>query len=202
MKPVRLIIMAKAPTPGFAKTRLIPALGKAGAAALAHTMLQRTLAAALAAEVGPVELCATPAFSHPDWHDVALPPRVEVSEQGPGDIGARMASALSAHARAGTWTILLGTDCAEMDAALLREAAGALQHADAVLYPTADGGYAVLGLRHFHPEIFRDIAWSSDCVTETTLLRLQALGQRTHIGCTLHDIDEPEDLAHWPTALP
>ena len=60
MKPLRTVILAKAPRPGLAKTRLIPALGASGAAQLAHRMLQHTLQQALAAGLGPVELCRTP----------------------------------------------------------------------------------------------------------------------------------------------
>ena len=56
----RIIIFAKAPVPGFAKTRLIPALGEAGAAGLARQMLFDTLKEALAAGIGPVELCVWP----------------------------------------------------------------------------------------------------------------------------------------------
>jgi hypothetical protein len=61
-KPLRIIIFAKAPQPGLAKTRLIPALGEQGAASLARVMLLNTLQAALQAEVGTVELCVTPAI--------------------------------------------------------------------------------------------------------------------------------------------
>ena len=55
MKPVRIVIFAKAPLAGLAKTRLIPALGQQGAAELAKRLLGHTLREALAAQVGPVE---------------------------------------------------------------------------------------------------------------------------------------------------
>ena len=58
--PCVVVVMAKAPVPGYAKTRLIPALGADGAAALALWLLDRTVAAALAARLGPVELCCAP----------------------------------------------------------------------------------------------------------------------------------------------
>ena len=64
MTTTRIIVIAKAPVPGFAKTRLIPALGETGAARLAARMLQHTLATALAAGIGPVELCAAPKGSY------------------------------------------------------------------------------------------------------------------------------------------
>ena len=60
MKPVRIVIIAKAPVPGLAKTRLIPALGAQGAALLARRMFEHSVRAALDARVGTVELCVTP----------------------------------------------------------------------------------------------------------------------------------------------
>ena len=55
---VRILIFAKAPAPGRVKTRLIPALGAEGAARLAGRLLSHALKQALAADLGPVEICA------------------------------------------------------------------------------------------------------------------------------------------------
>ncbi|HSM20899.1 MAG TPA: glycosyltransferase, partial [Rubrivivax sp.] len=60
-----VIVFAKAPVAGMAKTRLAPALGSARAAALAERMLRHALTQAAAADVGPVELCAAPDTTHP-----------------------------------------------------------------------------------------------------------------------------------------
>ena len=70
---VRIVIIAKAPRPGYAKTRLIPALGAQGAAALAQRMLRHAVSIALDAGVGPVELCAAPNRQDPAWAALALP---------------------------------------------------------------------------------------------------------------------------------
>ena len=72
MSAVRIIIFAKAPQAGLAKTRLIPALGAVGAAQLARRMLEATLASALAADVGPVELCLTPAPDDGAWQAAGI----------------------------------------------------------------------------------------------------------------------------------
>ena len=58
MKAVRIVIFAKAALPGFAKTRLLPALGAQGAADIARRLLADALMRALTARVGPVELSA------------------------------------------------------------------------------------------------------------------------------------------------
>ena len=85
-----VVVMAKAPVPGFAKTRLIPALGAEGAAALAQWLLDRTMAAALAASaagLGPVELCGSPDTSHPAFDAWADRPGVVRAPQGEGNLG-------------------------------------------------------------------------------------------------------------------
>lgn len=196
MKRQRTIVFAKAPRPGFAKTRLIPALGACGAAALARRMLAHTLAAALEAGTGTVELCATPAYEHPDWSSVDIPDGVDITAQGEGDLGARMARAARRGLARAEAVLLVGTDCAEMSATLLRGAAARLDEVDALMHPTADGGYAVLGLARYDACLFERIAWSTDTVAATTIGRLRTLGWRLHVGAALHDIDEPRDLVH------
>jgi len=192
-----LVVMAKAPWPGRAKTRLIPALGPRGAADLAEQMLVRTLAAARASGVGRVELCAEPEPSSPAWRRVALPEGLAYSAQGDGDLGDRMAGVSARLLASGEAVMLMGTDCVQMSPELLRRAAKALAESDAVLYPTRDGGYALLGLRRFAPEIFAGMPWSTDRVFALTRDRLQRLGWRVHLGECLDDVDQPEDLALW-----
>jgi rSAM/selenodomain-associated transferase 1 len=194
IRPTRVIVFAKAPRPGLVKTRLIPALGAAGAARLAQRMLHDTLAAALDARVGPVELCATPDPDDPAWHDTPLPPQVESSAQGDGDLGARMARAAGRALRRGDAVLLVGTDCAEMSSALLRHAAAVLRDVDVVIHPSADGGYVLLGLARFSVQLFTDIAWSTDTVATVTIERIRALGWSLAVGDTLHDIDVADDL--------
>lgn len=191
---MRTVIFAKAPLPGFAKTRLIPALGAQQAADLARRMLLDTLREAMAANLGPVELCVTPAVGDPAWRGVALPEGMEISAQGEGDLGQRLARAAQRALGDSGQVLLIGTDCVEMSASLLREAAQALQTHEAVMHATADGGYALLGLRRYHPTLFGDIPWSSAAVAATTLARIERLGWTVHTGQVLHDVDEPQDL--------
>lgn len=194
----RIIIFAKTPLPGFAKTRLIPALGAEGAAKLARQMLFNILHEALAADIGPVELCATPEINHPAWRDIQLPTGIGISDQGEGDLGARLARVSERALKNAESILLIGTDCVELSSALLHEAAQALQEHDAVIHCTADGGYALLGLQRFSPFLFIDIPWSTDAVANTTIARIRQLGWSVHVGQVLHDMDEPEDLKYLP----
>ena len=193
-----IIVFAKAPVPGLAKTRLAPALGEAGAAVLAERMLRQALAQAVAAYVGPVELCAAPDASHPALQAAAAEHGVRLTEQGTGDLGLRMhrafARSLMHHGR----VLLIGTDAPSLDAAVLRQAASALQDHDAVFVPALDGGYALVGQRRADPRWFSDMSWSHDRVMEDTRERLRAAGVRWAELPAVADIDEPADLVHLP----
>lgn len=194
----RIIIFAKAPLPGFAKTRLIPVLGAAGAAKLAHWMLHQTLNSAVDAAIGPIELCVTPEITTPAWSGVEMVQGIEISAQGDGDLGARLARAAQRALEHDAAVLLIGTDCVEMSAPLLREAAVTLKRKGAVIYPAADGGYALLGLTEFHPSLFSNIAWSTDSVASETIGRIGQLGWSLEVGALLHDVDEPDDLKRVP----
>lgn len=206
LRPARIVIFAKAPQPGLAKTRLIPVLGTQGAADLARRMLAQTVRKALAAGLGPVELCVTPSAADPVWQTLAvpdaipdvIPDAVQWSDQGQGDLGQRMARATRRVLESGESVLLIGTDCPELGAAHLQQAARALQRSDAALLPTFDGGYALLGLNRFHPSLFAGIAWSSAAVASETLDRFGQLGWTVHSQPMLHDIDEPADLQWLP----
>lgn len=198
MRRTRVVVIAKAPLAGFAKTRLIPALGPEGAAQLARRMLDHAVRTALDADVGPVELCVTPGPGDPAWRSVALPAGLAWHAQGDGDLGARMARPARAAASAGDAVVLIGTDCPALTVAHLREAVRALERHDAALLPTHDGGYALLALARFHARLFDDMPWSTAAVGAETLRRVRELGWTAALQPALHDIDEPADLARLP----
>lgn len=199
---VHIIIIAKEPRPGFAKTRLIPALGVEGAAILADRLLRHTLTEALAADTGSVELCVTPDPDASYWQDLEALRNFQLSAQADGDLGARLAAAAQRAMTGKTPVILIGSDCPALDRHQLQQMAKALQTEDACLCPVADGGYALLGLQRFAASLFTDIPWSTDQVAALTRQRLQQLGWSWYESAPLRDIDEPEDLPPLETDYP
>lgn len=193
-----VIVFAKAPVAGLAKTRLAPAVGPRVAAALAERMLRHTLAQAQAAAVGPVVLCAAPDTGHPVVQDAAQAVGAALEPQGDGDLGQRMHRALARHLAAHPAALLLGTDAPALDAALLRQAAHALNGHDGVFVPALDGGYALVGQRQADARWFTGMAWSHPQVMADTRKRLQAAGARWAELPPVADIDGPADLAHLP----
>ncbi len=193
-----LIVFAKAPVAGAVKTRLIPALGAAGAAALAVRLLAHTLAAGVAAGFDRVELCVAPDTAHPAFGAHAAAHGLALTLQGEGDLGARMDRALTRVLREHRHAVLVGTDAPALDAARLRDAAHALHDADAVFVPALDGGYALVGLRRAQPALFQGIAWSTAQVMAQTREQARAAGLNWAERDAVADIDEPADLVHLP----
>ncbi len=198
MATTRLIVLAKAPVAGFAKTRLIPALGAEGAARLARRLLDETMKQARAAGLGDVELCCAPDTAHPAFAAQQQLGGVRLSVQGSGDLGARMNRATTSALTGSTGVLLIGTDAPQLDAAYLRAASDALATCDAVLGPAVDGGYALIGLRRSAPRLFEQMPWSTDRVLTLTRERLAEAGLRWTELAPLRDVDEADDLAHLP----
>ena len=204
--PCRIIVMAKAPLPGQAKTRLQPALGADGAARLAERLLRHTVDQALQADLGLVTLCGAPDATHPAFADLLRDAPVQWSEQGEGDLGQRMARALGRALADADRALLIGTDAPALDAAYLRQACHALATHEAVFGPAFDGGYVLVGLQRppldvlpsWLDALFGQMAWSTPQVMGDTRERLAGLGLRHAELSTLHDIDEPADLEHLP----
>ena len=198
MRPVRVIIFTKAALPGFAKTRLISALGKQGAAYLAKRMLLHTLNESLKSNVGTVEICVTPPPTDTIWKDLALPDELKFSDQGKGDLGERLSRVTQRVIDKDESVLLIGTDCIELTAFHLQQATETLRSFDSILIPATDGGYVLLGLNFFHPCLFKNIKWSTSTVYAETINQLEKLGRSVQIFTSLHDIDEPEDLKFLP----
>ncbi|GGE88142.1 TIGR04282 family arsenosugar biosynthesis glycosyltransferase [Massilia psychrophila] len=193
-----IIIFAKAPVPGQVKTRLAPALGLDGAANLAIRMLQHTVNNAVQVALGPVELCCAPDRRHAQFQLAVAAHAVQLSEQGDGDLGERMARATQRGLQRFPRVVLIGTDAPRIDADVLRAAAMALHEHDAVFAPAADGGYVLVGLSRSAPQLFSGVDWSTPQVMQQTRERIAALGLATCELPTLHDVDEPADLMHVP----
>ncbi|MFN3630036.1 MAG: TIGR04282 family arsenosugar biosynthesis glycosyltransferase, partial [Casimicrobiaceae bacterium] len=141
-----VLILAKLPVPGAVKTRLIPALGAEGAARLAERMLAHSITEAIAAQIGPVELCLDVPPEHPDAQRWRAYPGVTLGCQGEGDLGERMQRALARALAHSQGALLIGTDLPGLGRAELRAAAQTLATHDVVFLPTEDGGYGLVGL--------------------------------------------------------
>ena len=188
-----VIVFAKAPVAGRAKTRLASRIGEAGAARLQARLTSAALRTALAARCGPVELHAT--SRHAFLVDLARRKKVALREQRGRDLGERMYRALHAGLRRHRDVVIIGSDCPELRPSDLQRALRWLRGGcDTVLAPAEDGGYALLAARRVSRHIFADIVWGSARVYADTLERLERCGYRWRSLRTVWDVDRPQDL--------
>jgi len=185
---VSLIVIAKEPVAGRAKTRLIPDLGAEGAAAVAEACLADTLHAVAEAPAARrvLVLDGSPGEWLPDAGFEVLP-------QAEGGLDARLAGAFGTSGAAPA--VLVGMDTPQLTAGLLAEAAESLcaEGTDAVLGPASDGGYWAIGLRTADPRVFEGVPMSADDTGDRQRERLAELGLAWAELEQLRDIDTIDD---------
>ena len=195
-------VLAKAPVPGLAKTRLAPALGLAGAARAQRGFTLDTLHCARAAALGPITLWCAPDAQHRFFR--AVRSQVDTCLAQPaGDLGARMGQAFQSHftQKPHLPLLLVGTDCPALAPGHLQQAARALQDHDVVLIPAEDGGYVLIGMRCWVPQALEGITWSTDQVLLQTRQRLRVSGASWTELEALWDVDAPADWERLQRSL-
>jgi rSAM/selenodomain-associated transferase 1 len=190
-----ILIFAKAPIAGYAKSRLIPTLGEHRAATLHERMTLATVADATAAAIGPVELWCTPTSDHPSFRRCRECYPISLHEQSEGDLGERLGiahdDAFSRHRH----IVIIGTDCPGITPAILHQVDTDLDRSDAVLIPAEDGGYVLIALACACRELFVDIDWSTDRVCSQTIHRFAQAGLHYRLYDPLWDVDRAEDFS-------
>lgn len=192
-----IAVLAKAPQPGRAKTRLIPAIGAHAAAVLQARLTERAVETACSAALGPVTLWATPDPAHRSFAELVACFPLTLRRQPEGDLGARMLATMHVGP-----TLVVGTDCPALTTGHLRIAAQALTGADVVLIPAEDGGYVLIGTNAPQPGLFTAIDWGLPQVLMQTRQRIRDAGLTCRELGMLWDVDEPADLdrleRHYP----
>jgi uncharacterized protein len=198
--PVSIAILAKAPIPGLAKTRLIPTIGAHAAAVLQERLTERAVTTALAANVGPVTLWCAPDNTHSTFLRLVARLRITLKPQPQGDLGARM---LAAAAACNGPALVIGTDCPALTEVHLRGAADDLRDGtDVILIPADDGGYVLIGTRSEQPALFAGIAWGTKTVLAETRARIIENCLVLTECPPLWDVDTESDLARLERAHP
>jgi rSAM/selenodomain-associated transferase 1 len=197
--PIRanaLAVMAKAPIAGNVKTRLQPFLSAEEAADLARALLLDQLHHLRAMKSADLYVAFTPPQEEALMQRLAPAP-FQLFPQSEGDLGARMHH-IFAHlfSQGHKAVILIGADLAPVPLDYFAQAYANLDRAQqhAVLGPSQDGGYYLVGLNRPTPALFENMTWSHDRVFTQTLTKLMNLGIETHQLPIGFDIDTPADL--------
>ena len=195
MSNTAVAIMAKAPWPGQAKTRLCPPLSFEAAAQLYRAFLLDKIGQVGGLPAGPA-ISYAPAEAKAVFESLA-PSHFSLIQQQGRDLGARLLSTFEQLFNLGyELALAIDSDTPTLPTAYLERALDLLTNTgiDVVLGPSEDGGYYLIGLRRPYRELFEGIAWSTSHVLSQTLQRSQE--QRLQVACLdpWYDVDTPDDL--------
>ncbi|MCO4744200.1 MAG: TIGR04283 family arsenosugar biosynthesis glycosyltransferase [Proteobacteria bacterium] len=183
-------IFAKPPEPGRTKTRLIPLVGARGAARLAEVFL----ADAWATLQSHDSFEAVVSTTETDPRRFALEPAPMLWDQGQGDLGARIERTLQRGLADHDAAFAIGADSPDLSAAQLDAALQSLRGNDAVVIPSADGGFVLLGLKHCPKGLLAQLPWSTATTCDRTVERLRSKGLSVEVLPSWFDVDEPAEL--------
>jgi rSAM/selenodomain-associated transferase 1 len=194
-----IAVMAKASIPGRTKTRLVPPLSFEEAAAFNSAFLQDIAANMLAASAR-ANIAGYMAFGPPEaarFFTSMLPPSIGLIECWWPNFGECLFATITrllAHGHGGA--VVLNSDSPTLPTSLLVETARLLAHPGdrAVIGPSTDGGYYLLGVKSAHRRLFEGIDWSTERVFGQTLERAGEIGLPVHVLPAWYDVDEVDSL--------
>ena len=187
-----LIIFVKNPVLGKVKTRLADALGEANALLIYQKLLQRTC------------LVTTNIFAdkyvfyleYINHNDLWKNELYKKELQAGNDLGERMKNAFELLFQKGYKEIvIIGSDCYELTEEIIMNAFAQLQQKKVVIGPAKDGGYYLLGMNIFIPQLFTRKSWSTDKVFEETLADIKSCNYSIYQLPVLNDVDTPADVS-------
>ena len=185
-----LLIFTRNPELGKCKTRLAASVGDETALAIYIFLLEHTVAVTKDLKVSKVVYYSEAIREGDLWDPSIYQKKIQ---KGP-DLGERMANAFKAGFKAGYKKIaIIGSDLYDLSREDLDEAFEMLQTNNFVLGPASDGGYYLLGMTHFIPEIFKNKNWGTSSVLKDTLADLK--NKNVYLLETKNDVDVLEDIA-------
>jgi rSAM/selenodomain-associated transferase 1 len=185
-----LIIFVRNLIPGKVKTRLAAEIGKEDAIHVYQQLLEHTRSIS---KHLPVDIYVFDSDQLPEddiWSADPCQKRIQTGE----DLGQRMSNAFQEVLKTHQNVILIGSDCVDLSHSGLQEAFMSLLYVDAIIGPSRDGGYYLIGMKTQHPVLFDGIAWSSDSVYTNTREKLIQLVLNFNVLPERMDIDTKQDL--------
>jgi hypothetical protein len=195
MKPVALLVIAKEPLPGRAKTRLTPPCSAYEAAELARASLLDTID--VVARTPAARKVLVFEGDARRWRREGF----ELIPQRGTGLGERLSAAFE---DVGSPALLVGMDTPQLTPPLLLDGIRALANpaVDAVLGPALDGGYWSVGFSTDVPGAFSGVPMSCESTWARQRARLGELGCRVHEQPVLRDVDTIEDALAVACAAP
>lgn len=191
-----LLVFTKNPTLGKVKTRLAKSIGKEKALEIYKALLKKTASVLEVLEVLEVDihLYYSDYIEKDDFFStIATQKKTQTGKQ----LGERMSNAFRESLISYDKVVIIGTDLWTLEIQDIKNAFKALEHHAAVIGPSTDGGYYLLGLTEVMPQIFLNKQWGTSSVLPNTLRDLKSV--KHHLLSEKNDIDTFSDLEEHPT---
>lgn len=194
-----LMIFIKNPVEGKVKTRLGASIGSVNALQVYKKLLNHTREVALQVSVDR-QVWYSSMIDHRDsWSSDNFSKQLQKG----ADLGERMSSAFESAFDGGySKVVIIGSDCFGLSHQHIEKAFQALEQHDTVIGPSKDGGYYLLGMKSYSPELFNDIEWSTPQVFDKTIEHFRSHDLSFKTLDVLNDIDTIEDLRESNISLP
>ncbi len=188
-----LIVFIKNPELGKVKTRLAKTVGAEKALAIYIALMEHTRKIAEALPVARHLFYSQEINRKDNWSVRKFHKNLQVE----GNLGVKIATAFHTVFKTNEKVVIIGSDCASLTPEIVQAAFDKLDEHPFVIGPAMDGGYYLLGMNQFLPEVFRDIEWSTESVLPMTIERIEGLSKTYHLLPTLSDIDYEEDWVKY-----
>jgi len=184
-----LLIFIKNAELGKVKTRLANTVGAAKALQIYRALMAHTRQLARTVSVKRLLFYSNFIDTEDQWSTNEFQKHLQEGD----DLGERMQQAFAFAFEQHQKVVIIGSDCASLTTDILSEAFDLLDQHPFVVGPAIDGGYYLLGMNRFTPELFDNMTWSTDTVLSDTLQSIQSLGATYALLPQLSDIDFEED---------
>lgn len=184
-----LVIFIKNPVLGKVKTRLAKEIGDLPALEIYRRLLLHTRQVTKQVTANRIVYYSESIEQNDEWNSVYFDKYL----QADGDLGMRMAAAFKDTISQNSAVVLIGSDCPGLTCHLIEQAFTKLENYDLVIGPSIDGGYYLIGMREYYPQLFEMIAWSTPIVLDQTLRVAGHLALDIFLLLPLNDIDTLDD---------
>ena len=186
-----LIIFVKNPEKGKVKTRLAADVGEDRALEIYKQLLDHTHSITVDLDVVK-KVYYSQRIDNGDLWDIG---QYEKFVQSGDGLGEKMASAFTDGFKEDHGSIcIIGSDCFEITEQIINEAFEQLTSNDVVVGPANDGGYYLLGMNTYHPQLFEGKTYSTSSVLRELLDEIESLNLTVFKLPTLNDVDTVADL--------
>lgn len=192
MKENLLIVFCKNPVLGKVKTRLAAQIGNENALTVYKKLLTKTAQVINDLSCDIILYYSDSVIGDDEFHSSVKKKKVQRGH----DLGTRMANAFKSGFETHKNIVIIGTDLWTLEPQDIEDAFSALKKHTAVLGPSTDGGYYLLGLKKFIPGVFKNKVWGTSEVFSMTMADLKE--NDVYLLNEKNDIDTLEDLQQHP----